>query len=55
MKTKSFKLFPCVFCTIGYNCYVAGHNVTAKGYQSLVKRQSKKLTTEEAKESDVKV
>jgi hypothetical protein len=34
MEMKAFKLLPCIFCTIGYNCYVAGHNITAKGYQS---------------------
>lgn len=42
MKTKAFKLLPCVFCAIGYNCYIDGHNITAKGYQSLVKLQNKK-------------
>jgi len=54
MKTKAFKLLPCIFCTIGYNCYIAGHNVTAKGYQSLVKLQNKKPITEEANTSSSK-
>ncbi|WP_157829044.1 hypothetical protein [Colwellia sp. 75C3] len=51
METKAFKLLPCIFCTIGYNCYVAGHNATAKGYQSLAKFQKKKPTAEPIKES----
>ncbi|KGJ90013.1 hypothetical protein [Colwellia psychrerythraea] len=54
MKTKAFKLLPCIFCTIGYNCYIAGHNVTAKGYQSLVKLQKKKPITKEANTSSSK-
>ena len=54
MEKKAFKLLPCIFCTIGYNCYIAGHNVTAKGYQSLVKLQNKKPITEEAKTSTSK-
>jgi hypothetical protein len=54
MEKKAFKLLPCIFCTIGYNCYIAGHNVAAKGYQSLVKFQHKKLITGEVKASTSK-
>lgn len=32
MTKPEFKLFPCVFCTIGFNCYVAGHKIVASAY-----------------------
>ncbi len=33
MSKPEFKLLPCVFCTIGYNGYVAGHKLVSKTYQ----------------------
>jgi len=54
MKTKEFKLLPCIFCTIGYNCYVVGYNVTAKTYQSLAQFQNIKPTIEDKKQSQNK-
>jgi len=27
MSEPEFKLLPCVFCTLGYNTYVAGHRL----------------------------
>ncbi|MFT4939305.1 MAG: hypothetical protein ACI88A_002345 [Paraglaciecola sp.] len=35
MKKPEFKLLPCVFCTIGFNCYVAGHRIISSTYQAL--------------------
>jgi len=30
MNKPEFKLLPCVFCTLGYNAYVAGHRIVCK-------------------------
>lgn len=35
MKKPEFKLLPCIFCTIGFNCYVAGHKVASATYQKI--------------------
>ena len=51
MQSKPFKLIPCIFCTIGYNCYIAVNNITAKGYQYLMKRQLKKKDIEAVEHS----
>tara|TARA_R110001583_G_C5588099_1_gene403515 strand:+ start:405 stop:584 length:180 start_codon:yes stop_codon:yes gene_type:complete len=40
MKKPEFKLLPCVFCTIGFNCYVAGHKVISATYQKITDKQS---------------
>jgi hypothetical protein len=29
MKEPDFELQPCIFCTIGYNCFVAGYKTLA--------------------------
>lgn len=42
MKKLEYKVLPCIFCTIGLNCYVAGHN--------LVKASINKLTNHKKKE-----
>ncbi len=33
MNKPEFKLLPCVFCTLGYNTYVAGHRLLSKGVE----------------------
>jgi len=35
MNKPEFKLLPCVFCTLGYNAYVAGHRFVYKTTQLL--------------------
>lgn len=35
MKKLEHKLLPCIFCTIGLNCYVVGHNLVHKSIQKL--------------------
>ncbi|MBL4910897.1 MAG: hypothetical protein JKX78_12895 [Alteromonadaceae bacterium] len=35
MNKPEFKLLPCVFCTLGYNTYVAGHRLISKGAELL--------------------
>jgi len=33
MNKPEFKLLPCVFCTLGYNTYVAGYRLISKGVE----------------------
>ena len=35
MKKLDHKLLPCIFCTIGLNCYVAGHNLVHASVKKL--------------------
>lgn len=41
MKKLEHKLLPCVFCTIGLNCYVVGHNLVHASVQKLMNLKSK--------------
>jgi hypothetical protein len=36
MKKPEFTLLPCIFCTIGFNCYVVGHKVASATYQKIM-------------------
>jgi hypothetical protein len=42
MSKLEFKAFSCIFCTIGYNCYVAGHKLVVGGYEKLTKTDEQK-------------
>ena len=33
MSQPDYKMFPCIFCTIGFNCYVAGHKLVSATYK----------------------
>jgi hypothetical protein len=35
MNKPEYQLLPCIFCTIGYNGYVAGHKLVSKTVKSL--------------------
>jgi hypothetical protein len=35
MSKPQFKVFSCIFCTIGYNTYVAGHKLVCGTYDRL--------------------
>ena len=35
MDKPEYKLLPCIFCTIGFNCYVAGHKMVAATYHKI--------------------
>jgi hypothetical protein len=35
MKKLEYKLLPCVFCTIGLNSYIVGHNLVHATMQKL--------------------
>lgn len=35
MEKLEHKLLPCIFCTIGLNCYVAGHNLVQASIQKM--------------------
>jgi hypothetical protein len=35
MKKPEFKLLPCIFCTIGFNSFVAGHRIISTSYKAL--------------------
>ncbi len=39
-KKPEFKLLPCVFCTIGFNCYVAGHKLVSAAYDKVTQKQN---------------
>lgn len=39
MKKPEFKLLPCIFCTIGFNCYVAGHKAVSAAYQKIADKK----------------
>ncbi|WP_114325313.1 hypothetical protein [Candidatus Colwellia aromaticivorans] len=41
MKKLEHKLLPCVFCTIGLNCYVVGHNLVHASVQKLMNPKNK--------------
>ncbi len=41
MKKLEHKLLPCVFCTIGLNCYVVGHNLVHASVQKLMNHKNK--------------
>jgi hypothetical protein len=54
MNKPQFKLLPCIFCTIGFNAYVAGHKIVCstldkfganKELSSASKEGSGELTT----------
>ncbi len=43
MKTRQYKFFPCIFCTIGYNSYVFSHRTLSgiiRMVQPLIGRHS---------------
>lgn len=42
MKKLEHKLLPCIFCTIGLNCYVVGHNLVRASVQKLMNHENKK-------------
>jgi hypothetical protein len=42
MKKLHYKLFPCIFCTLGYNGYVAGHDMVRLGIDGLGQLKTKK-------------
>ena len=42
MKKPEFKLLPCVFCTIGFNCYVAGHKIVFATYQKITDKTERR-------------
>jgi len=41
MKKLEYKLLPCIFCTIGLNCYVAGHNLVHASVRKLTNHKNK--------------
>ena len=41
MKKPEHKLLPCVICTIGLNCYVAGHNLVQASIKKLMNNKGK--------------
>jgi len=43
MTKPEFKLLPCVFCTIGFNCYVAGHKIVSATYKKMTDKQESQL------------
>lgn len=42
MTKPEFKLLPCVFCTIGFNCYVVGHKVVSATYKKMTGKNEEK-------------
>lgn len=40
MNKPKFKLFPCVFCTIGFNAYVVGHKMMSATNKVLFKQET---------------
>ena len=42
MKKLEHKILPCIFCTIGFNCYVAGNNLVNAGIKQLTNQKIKK-------------
>ncbi|NQZ81177.1 MAG: hypothetical protein HRT52_09200 [Colwellia sp.] len=46
MKRLEYKLLPCVFCTIGFNCCVAGHKMASMTYHKLSKKEETSLKPE---------
>lgn len=45
MKKLEYKLLPCVFCTIGLNCYVVGHNLVQASVQKLMNNKNKEYVS----------
>jgi hypothetical protein len=45
MTTPNFKLLPCVFCTLGYNTYVAGYKLLSLGHRTLSKNSNTPSST----------
>ncbi|MDX2369303.1 MAG: hypothetical protein QNK36_13035 [Colwellia sp.] len=45
MKKLEHKLLPCVICTIGLNCYVAGHNLVQASVQKLMNHKTKEYVS----------
>ena len=45
-----YKLLPCIFCTIGFNCYVAGHKAISSTYQKITNKQKNQTTQGESKQ-----
>lgn len=45
MKKLEHKILPCVFCTIGLNCYVAGHNLVHAGVHKLTNHKNKNVVS----------
>jgi hypothetical protein len=41
MKKLEYKLLPCIFCTIGVSCYVAGNNLIHASVQKLTSHKNK--------------
>jgi len=41
MKKLEYKVLPCIFCTIGLNCYVVGHNLVHAGVNKLTNHKNK--------------
>lgn len=46
MTKPEFKLLPCVFCTIGFNCYVVGHKIVSSAYQTFDNKKSQQTKPE---------
>ncbi|NQZ09650.1 MAG: hypothetical protein HRT35_21070 [Algicola sp.] len=51
MSKPKFKMFPCIFCTVGYNTYVAGHKLVCGTYDRLSGQSNKPAATQLAIES----
>jgi len=45
MKKLEHKLLPCIFCTIGLNCYIVGHNLMQGGIQKLMNHKAKEFVS----------
>lgn len=41
MSQPEYKILPCIFCTIGFNCYVAGHKLVS----AVTSKNSAAMTT----------
>ena len=48
MKKLEHKILPCVFCTIGLNCYVVGHNLVHAGVQLMNHKDQYLVNNDEA-------
>jgi len=46
MNKPEFKLLPCVFCTLGYNTYVAGYRVVSKTAELLTNKTAADMQPE---------
>lgn len=43
MTKLEHKILPCVFCTIGFNCYVAGNNLVNASVKHFTKNKTNKF------------